>query len=81
MENRRDEDTVLKRAIRHPKRLEILGFLAGSETGCDESALAKALGEPPARLRYHLKVLQSADLVAHVGDGETTERYAVAVQS
>jgi len=80
MGNQRDEDTALKRAVRHPRRLQILGFLAGSEAGRDESDLAEALGEPPARLRYHLKVLQSADLVAHVGDGEGAERYAVAVQ-
>jgi len=79
--NQRDEDTVLKRAVRHPRRLQILGFLAGSETGCDESDLAKALNEPPAKLRYHLGVLQSADLVAHVGHGEAARRYAVAILS
>ena len=73
------DDTALKRAVRHPKRLEMLGYLAGQEGGTEEDELADVLGLTPPLVKYHLGVLQSADLVAHVEDGETAERYAVAI--
>ena len=69
-------ETALKRAVRHPKRLEILGVLAGSKTGIDEAELVEALGESPSKMRYHLSVLQSANLVEDPAQ-ETCGRYVV----
>jgi DNA-binding transcriptional ArsR family regulator len=70
------EETALKRAVHHPKRLEILGVLAGSKTGIDEAELVETLGESPSKVRYHLSVLQSADLVEDPAR-ETPGRYVV----
>lgn len=77
------EETALKRAVRHPKRLELLGYLAGEKTGMEEVELAEALGLTPPLVKYHLEVLRSADLVAHVEGsvGEAADRYIVAVPS
>ncbi len=74
------EETVLKRAVRHPKRLELLGYLA-SRKGGTEGELAEALGLTLPRVTYHLGVLRSADLVAQVEDAEpgTAGRYVVAI--
>lgn len=60
------KDTALQRAIRHPKRLKILGLLAEEKSGVEEDELAEALDLPLPGMRYHLKILQSADLVAHI---------------
>lgn len=65
------DHTALKRAIRHPKRLEILGYLAGKKAGTDEVELAEALGLTPPLVKYHLGVLRSADLVAYNEPGTT----------
>jgi DNA-binding transcriptional ArsR family regulator len=75
------DETALNRAVRHPKRLEMLGYLAGSKTGMEEVELADALGLTPPLVKYHLGVLESADLVAHVEDSApgTTDRYVVAI--
>ncbi|HXR31517.1 MAG TPA: helix-turn-helix domain-containing protein [Solirubrobacterales bacterium] len=75
------EDTALKRAVCHPKRLELLGYLVGNKTGMEEVELVEALGLAPPLVKYHLRVLQSADLVAHVEDSEpgATGGYVVAV--
>ncbi len=72
-------DTALKRAVRHPKRLELLGYLAGKQGGMEEDELAEALGLTPPLVKYHLGVLQSADLVAHAEDvaQETPDCYVV----
>lgn len=59
-------EAMLKRALSHPKRLEILGCLTKKEAGTSEEELIEALGLTPSRVRYHLAVLQSADLIAHV---------------
>ncbi len=59
----------------------LLGFLAGNKTGTEEIELAEALGLTPPLVRYHLEVLQSADLVAHVEGSEPTDRYVVAPAS
>lgn len=74
-------DTALKQAVRHPKRLELLGYLAGNKTGMEEVELAEVLGLTPPLVKYHLRVLQSADLVAHLEDSEPgrTNRYVVAI--
>jgi DNA-binding transcriptional ArsR family regulator len=75
------DDTTLKRAIRHPKRLELLGYLAGNKTGMERVELAEVLGSTLPLVNYHLRVLQGADLVTHVEDSEsgTTHRYVVAI--
>jgi len=62
------DDTALKRAVSHPKRLEMLGYLAGREIGSDDAELANALGLNLPLTKYHLKVLQAAELIANVDD-------------
>jgi DNA-binding transcriptional ArsR family regulator len=62
------QDTALKQAVRHPTRLAVLGFVAGRKTGVNEDELSSALDVPRVRVKYHLKVLQSAGLVANVAD-------------
>jgi len=64
------EDIALKRAVGHPKRLELLGCLARSKTGMEEAELSEALGLTPSLVTYHLGILRSADLVAHVEDAK-----------
>jgi DNA-binding transcriptional ArsR family regulator len=59
-------DTALKRAVGHPKRLELLGYLAGKKSGTEKDELAEALGLTPPLVKYHLGVLQSAGLIAPV---------------
>ena len=73
------QNTALKQAVGHPGRQEILGYLAGNKTGIDEVELAEALGLNPPLVKYHLRVLQSADLVAPVKNSEpgAIDRYAV----
>ncbi len=73
------DHTALKRAIRHPKRRKLLDYLARKKIGTEEAELAEALGLTLPLVRYHLEVLQSADLVAHVEDSEPTDRYVVAL--
>ena len=74
-------EIALKRAVRHPRRLELLGYLAGSKSGMEGVELAEALGLTLPLVKYHLGVLRSADLVAYVEDAEpeTTDRYVVAL--
>jgi len=76
------EEAALKRALAHPRRLEILSFLAQKRggTGAD---LADGLGLTAALVVYHLKVLKSVDLVADTGGPEqdTAERYVVATSA
>jgi predicted ArsR family transcriptional regulator len=71
------QDTVLKQAVSHPRRLEMLGFLAGKKTGIDEVELAEALGLNLPLVKYHLGVLCSADMVAHAENSKsgTIDRY------
>lgn len=61
---------MLEQAVGHSGRQEILDFLAGKETGIDEAELAGTLGLNPSLVRYHLRVLQSANLVAPVEGSE-----------
>ena len=70
-------DTALKQAVGHPGRRKILGYLAGKKAGIDKVELAEALGLNPSLVKYHLRVLQSADLVAPVEDSEpgAVDRY------
>lgn len=66
----RSMDPVREGALSHPKRLEMLGYLRQQKTGTDEKKLVEALGLPAPRVKYHLSVLQSADLIAPVSDRE-----------
>jgi len=76
------DEIVLKRAVRHPKRLELLGYLAGKKSGTEEDELAEVLGLTPPLVKYHLEVLRSADLVAHVEESAGgADRYIVAAPS
>jgi DNA-binding transcriptional ArsR family regulator len=72
-DNECSEGTMLRGALGHPKRLEILLFLLAQKSG-DEIELTKALEDTLPRIKYHLEVLRSADMVAHVA--ESTQRRA-----
>lgn len=73
-------DPVIMRSLSHPKRLEMLGYLRQKGTGTDEAELVVALGLSAPRVGYHLSVLRSADLIAHVDDWKqgTADRYVAA---
>lgn len=64
-------DARFKRALSHPKRVEILDYLIQKKdvTGTSERELSSALGLGIRLVEYHLKVLHDADLIAHVEDG------------
>lgn len=72
-------DALIRRALAHPKRMEILSYLMqnGNGEGINEAELADSLSLAMTGVGYHLKVLQDADLIAHVDDqGQgTDERY------
>lgn len=75
------DEAPLRRAVRHPKRLEMLGYLAGAKVETDEIELAETLGLSLPLAKYHLGVLRCADLVVPTeGSGPgTTDRYVVSV--
>jgi predicted ArsR family transcriptional regulator len=69
-------DALTRRALAHPRRTEILCYLIQHGDG-EETELADSLGLALAVARYHLRVLNDADLIAHA-DGQgpgTDERY------
>ncbi|MFL5901039.1 MAG: winged helix-turn-helix domain-containing protein [Solirubrobacterales bacterium] len=77
-------DPVRERALSHPKRLAMLGYLMEKRgTGTEEEELVEVLDLPAPRVKYHLTVLQSADLIAHVDDLEqgTASRYIAAASA
>ncbi len=83
-EGKPQTDPVLERALSHPKRLEMLGYLMQKKgTVTDEAELVEALDLSTPRVKYHLLVLQSADLIAHVDVLEqgTTSRYIAAASA
>jgi hypothetical protein len=60
-------DPVLERALSHPKRLEILGYLRQKKrAGTDEAELIEVLDLSAPRVKYHLSVLYSAGPIAPV---------------
>jgi DNA-binding transcriptional ArsR family regulator len=62
-------DPVLEQALSHPKRQKRLGYLMQKrKTGTDEAELIEALNLSASRVKYHLSVLQGADLIAHADD-------------
>jgi len=69
-------DALIRRALAHPRRREILCYLIQHGDG-DETELADSLGLALAGARYHLRVLHDADLIAHADDqgAGTDERY------
>ena len=80
-----DMNTQIQRALSHPKRTEILGFLMQKRdaTGASKEEIAAACDIGGRALEYHLKVLQGADLIAR-SDGEQAwgaERSYVAAAS
>lgn len=77
-------DPVLEQALSHPTRLALLNYLMERrETGTDEEELVEVLDLSASRVKYHLLVLRSADLIAHVDDLEqgTSSRYIVAASA
>jgi DNA-binding transcriptional ArsR family regulator len=70
----------MERALSHPTRLEIFGHLTRrGATG--EAQLVEELDLVAGRVRYHLSVLESANLIAYVeaqGHG-AAGRYVAAV--
>ena len=62
-------EPAIKRALGHPKRLEILGYLT-QKGGADEGELVEALDLSAPRLGYHLSVLGNADLIVHLEERE-----------
>jgi len=60
---------LLKQALSHPARQEILGHLMGSAEPMSEGDLAKLLDLGEAKVTYHLAVLRNAELVAQTEDG------------
>jgi len=67
---------LLKGALAHPDRREVLGYLLGSAEGTSERELAGALGLSEAKIKYHLTVLRGADLVMQVDDDQGREQSA-----
>lgn len=77
-------DPLIRRALSHPKRTAMLGYLMQKRgRGTEEAELADALGLSMVRVRYHLTVLRDADLISDVGDRGpgTAERYIAAASA
>lgn len=77
-------DPLLQRALSHPKRLAMLGYLMQKRNeGTDEDELADVLDLSLGKVKYHLQVLYEADLIAHAEGRESTgaERYIAAASA
>src|SRR3954469_14697691 len=71
---------LVEDAMSHPLRVRILGWMR-HQTAKTQSEVGKALGLSNAAARYHLKVLEGADLVTFRGtrpgpNGITEKLYA-----
>jgi DNA-binding transcriptional ArsR family regulator len=75
------EEAVLVRALLHPGRLEMICDLLRKKAKT-EAELVDRLDMPLALVNYHLKVLQSAGIVAYVDSPEpgSTDRCLVAAE-
>ncbi len=62
-------EPALKRALGHPKRIEIFGYLT-QNGGAGETELVEALDLSALTVRYHLSVLHDADLIVQVEGGD-----------
>lgn len=77
-------DALLRRALEHTRRTEILGYLMQKkgDGGTEESELADSLGLTMAEVGYHLKVLRDADLTVRVHHAPgADERYIAAASA
>jgi helix-turn-helix protein len=65
----------LRRALEHPRRLEIFLFLADRSDGqaTSEQELVEVFDMGIRLVEYHLKVLEDADLIANVFDEQAPE--------
>jgi len=73
-------DSALKQALSHPRRLDMLGYLMRKRgTRTDEAELVEALDLPAPKVKYHLVILQGADLIAHTDD--PTQGYIAAASA
>src|SRR4051812_31929793 len=75
-----DQSGLVGDALSHPLRVRILGWLR-HQPARTQSEVGKALALSNATARYHLKVLEGADLVAFQGtrpgpNGITEKLYA-----
>jgi predicted ArsR family transcriptional regulator len=63
-------DVRTQRALAHPKRTEILGYLTHKrdEEGTDADELSDSLDLAAAQVKYHLTVLCDAHLISHTDD-------------
>jgi DNA-binding transcriptional ArsR family regulator len=62
-------EPAIKRALGHPKRLEIFGYLT-RKGGAGEAELVGALGLTPPVVNYHLSVLRDAGLIVQIEGGD-----------
>lgn len=67
---------LVKQALSHPERFEMLDCIAQRGAGMDEGELAKALGLTRPKVEYHLLVLCHADLIAPAD--HASDRYVAA---
>lgn len=61
---------LLKGALSHPNRQEILGYLMGSAEPMSEGDLTRMLDIEEAQVKYHLTVLRGAELVMQIKEGQ-----------
>lgn len=67
---------LLKGALSHPDRKEILGYLMGRAGPMSEGDLARVLDIGEAKVKYHLTVLRDAELVMQVEEGQGQGEHA-----
>ena len=68
---------LAKQALSHPERFEMLAHITQKGAGADAPELARALGLTRAKAKYHLLVLDKADLIAETD--EAAGRYVAVV--
>lgn len=61
-------------ALRNPNAERVTEFLAAN-AGCNQRALAEALGMNPGTVRWHLRKLESAGLVRSIQEGAQAHYY------
>ena len=59
-------DAQIRKALTHPKRTEIFGYLIREKDGTSEGELADEFDMGIPLVTYHLKVLHDADLIVRV---------------
>jgi predicted transcriptional regulator len=66
MKDKAAMDPVLKGALSHARRIEILGHLMHQANTASTKKVARALNISLHQAAYHLTVLHNADLIARV---------------